>query len=94
MKEHITRAIKLVEESDMILKSVTFTHNQINQLPEELSESQISIAISLMGKLKFDYMELKKLEKEHNILREEVNAFYKNEVMKPFPIIEDFDFGI
>jgi len=94
MDEHIKRGIQLVETSKMILDSITFTQVQIDKLSSDLTEKELQLVISLMGKLKFDYMELKKLEREHDKLRKEVNTFYKREVMAPITPMEDLDFSV
>ena len=87
----LQKAIKLNEQMLLLKNSVTFTYNAINNLTEDASIEELS---TLMARLKIDYNELLKQEKEYESVRIEVNTLYKKEIIPALSPTEPIDFTL
>jgi hypothetical protein len=98
MNNLVEQAQAIKDKSYTILASIIFTGNKIDNFSlaedEYDIEGKLKEALSLLGKLKVDYLEWRKLEAEYEILRKKVNQYYEKELLFPWEPLPDMDFSI
>ena len=98
-------AAQLLDATRLLMKSVDFTTRMIDKLDltEEKMEDfeyrlnnqdKLESAAVLMGRLKVDYDELKKMDVIYERLRGKINPLMGYECLKPLDITDDLDFGM